>query len=79
MTVADREFVQQRKIWRNFPNEESVCIHFKSVDHKDIPYKKKVVRAETIISGYYLSTISINPPRTRFISVSQTDIKVRLI
>lgn len=76
MTVADREFVQQRKIWRNFPDEKSHCIHFKSVDHNDVPYKKKVVRAETIISGYYMSTMSIDPPKTRLISVSQTDIKV---
>lgn len=70
MTVADREFVQQKNVWRAFPNEDSISIHYKSVDHKDIPYRDYVIRAKTIISGYYLSTISVNPPKQVHLSFS---------
>ena len=75
MFVADRDFVQKRKIWQDFPDKNSVIIHFKSVEHKLAPEFKKFVRAETIISGYYIQTVSLNPPVILLSIVSQTDIK----
>jgi len=45
------------------------------VDHPRCPVKKKVVRAETIISGYFIESIRDNPPKTLVSIISQTDIK----
>lgn len=76
MFVADRDFVQQRKIWSDFPDKKSTILHFKSVDHPLAPEKPKFVRAHTVISGYYIQTISVSPPKTFISIISQTDIKV---
>lgn len=73
--VSDRDFVQKRKIWRDFPTKESIILHFKSVDHHLCPEKPKFVRAETVISGYFIKTISLNPIKTLVSIISQTDIK----
>jgi hypothetical protein len=73
--VQDRDFLQRRKIWHNFPDENSVIIHFKSIDHPLAPEYPKFVRANTVISGYFIKTISISPPRTFLAIISQTDIR----
>jgi hypothetical protein len=75
MLVKDRDFVQRRKIWRNFPDDNSVILHFKSVEHHLCPLKNNCVRANTIISGYYIQTISANPLRTRISGITQTDVR----
>jgi hypothetical protein len=49
-------------------------IHFKSIDHQDFPVTKELVRANTIISGYLIETISENPAKSQIRIVSQTDI-----
>jgi hypothetical protein len=49
-------------------------IHFKSVTSQLCPPKPKTVRANTIISGYFIKTISLKPVRTLIGIVSQTDI-----
>lgn len=72
--VADRDFVQQRRIWKDFPDNNSVMIHFKSVEHPMAPLRNKFVRAVTIISGYFIQTISVNPPKVLISIISQTDI-----
>ena len=69
---TDRDLVQQRKIWKNFPNEHSHIMHFKSVTHPKCPVNKKYIRAETVISGYYLKD---NGDSTIMCTVSQTDAK----
>jgi hypothetical protein len=73
--VKNRDFVQRRKIWKNFPDENSVILHFKSVDNQHCPVKKDFIRANTIISGYYIQTLSTNPLRTRLSGITQTDVK----
>ena len=60
----------------NYPDSQSICIHFKSIEHKQIPLKKNIIRAEVIIGGYYLKTISIDPPRTLIITIDEFDYKV---
>jgi hypothetical protein len=76
--IDNRDFVQKRKIWKNFPDETSTLLHFKSVDHKDCPIYKKTVRAETIISGYFIKTLNIDPPKTFLSIISQNDIKGKI-
>ncbi len=75
MFVQDRDFVQKRKVWKNFPTNSSSIIHFKSIEHKSAPHHAKKIRAHTIISGYYLETVSMNPKTTKIVIISQTDIK----
>jgi hypothetical protein len=50
-------------------------MHFRSVPHPLVPEFKKVIRGEIIISGYYIKTLSYNPPKTFISIISQTDIK----
>lgn len=76
--MSDRDFVQKRKIWKEFPDKSSTILHFKSVDHKDCPIYKNVIRAETIISGYYIKTLSVNPPKTFLSIISQNDVKGKI-
>lgn len=73
--VSDRDFVQRRKKWINFPDENTICMHFKSVESPKMPPVKKVVRGDIIISGYCIRTVSLNPPKTFLSIISQTDIK----
>ena len=73
--VSDRDFVQQRKIWTDFPEKNSVCMHFKSVIHPAAPEMKKVIRGEIIISGYYIRTLSVKPQRTFLSIITQSNIK----
>ena len=74
--VSDRDFVQQRKMWKNFPDERSHILHFISVENKDCPVNKKLVRAETVISGYFIKDDEERGPNHSILGiVSQTDIK----
>jgi hypothetical protein len=73
--VDGRDFVQKRKIWKNFPDNYSNILHFKSVEHDLCPKKPKFIRAETLISGYFIKTLSVSPVKTMVSIVSQTDIK----
>lgn len=74
MLVDARDFVQRRKIWEDFPDKDSHCIHFKSIEHAKCPLVKKNVRANTIISGYYIRTESLDPKRCHLSIIAQTDV-----
>lgn len=73
--VDDREFVQQKKTWKNFPTEKSHILHFISLENPACPYNKKCVRAETIISGYYMQDDPEVPGHSILGVLSQTDLK----
>ena len=73
--ISNREFVQQRKMWKNFPTNKSHILHFISVENHDCPPSKKNVRAETIISGYYMQDDPKNPEHSILGVLSQTDLK----
>ena len=73
--VSDREFVQQRKMWKNFPTERSHILHFISLENPACPITKKLVRAETIISGYYMQDDPEQPGHSILGVLSQTDLK----
>ena len=73
--ISNREFVQQRKMWRNFPTKKSHILHFISVENHECPPQKKNVRAETIISGYYMQDDPNEPGHSILGVLSQTDIK----
>ena len=73
--ISDRDFIQQRKVWKNFPTEHSHILHFISVETPECPINKKCVRAETIISGYYMQDDPDQPGHSILGILSQTDIK----
>ena len=73
--VSNREFVQQRKMWKNFPSNKSHILHFISVENHECPPSKKNVRAETVISGYYMQDDPNNPDHSILGVLSQTDLK----
>ena len=73
--ISNREFVQQRKMWKNFPTEKSHTLHFISVENHECPRSKKNVRAETIISGYYMQDDPNNPEHCLLGVLSHTDLK----
>ena len=73
--ISNREFVQQRKMWKNFPTDKSHILHFISVENHECPYSKKNVRAETIISGYYMQDDPNAPGKSILGVLSQTDLK----
>ena len=73
--ISNREFVQQRKMWKNFPTKKSHILHFISVESDECPPSKKNVRAETIISGYYMQDDPEEPDSCILGVLSQTDLK----
>ena len=75
LLVSDRDFVQQRKVWKNFPTIKSHILHFISLENHECPPNKKCVRAETIISGYYMQDDPNEPGHSILGVLSQTDIK----
>ena len=74
MFVTERDLVQRRRIYHPLPDANSFLIHFKSIDHPQCPVISKFVRANTLISGYFMQTIQANPPKSLICTISQTDI-----
>lgn len=73
--MKDRDFVHKRKIWNNFPNNNSCLLYFKSIQHNECAEYSNFIRAETIINAYFIETISTNPLKTIIYAVMQTDLK----
>ncbi|CDW91759.1 UNKNOWN [Stylonychia lemnae] len=75
--ISNRDFVQQRKIKLDFPNDGMITMHFKSVKCSKCPEKPRTIRAETIISGYILEKIKNKDGSvdTAITIISQNDIK----
>ena len=73
--VSNRDFLQQRKVKKDFPSPGTITMHFKSVvDDARCPEKPKTIRAETIISGYIIAPQGCGGG-TELTVVSQNDIK----
>ena len=75
--ISNRDFLQQRKVKFDFPKKGMITMHFKSVENDKMPPKPKVVRAETIISGYIFEEENV-PGKgvvTKLTIISLNDIK----
>ena len=55
--VSNRDFLQQRKVKMDFPKKGMISMHFKSVVNPKYPVKPKIIRADTVISGYIFEQI----------------------
>lgn len=65
--------MQRRVYIRDYPEPHDIMMHFVSIDHPSMPIKKKVIRAETLISGYVLRP---RGPKTCTLTIiSQNDVK----
>ncbi|TNV82685.1 hypothetical protein FGO68_gene8647 [Halteria grandinella] len=75
--VSNRDFVQQRKVKKDFPQPGFITMHFKSVSHPKCPEKPHTVRGDTLISGYIIEpdVDSQGRPSTKLTIISQNDIK----
>ena len=71
--ITKRDWVQRRIVIRDWPEPGMLIMHFISMDHPDMPPRKGVIRAETIISGYILRPVTENSCTVTIIS--QNDIK----
>ena len=73
--ISDRDFVEEKKFFLNYTGIENTAFFLlHSIERKDVPISKKVVRGEMIINGTYLKQINEN--ETFFISIAQIDIKM---
>ena len=70
----ERDFIRKIKIWKNYlGNSKMLLIHYKSVEHKNFPENKNIIRGNFIIGGYYFQ--EINQKLTKSIIVSHPDFK----
>ena len=72
----NRDIVQEKKIWKEYNGKQNCYLSIsKSIVHPSHPQKKKVVRAEMIISGIFLcEKIS---GQTLIYMINNIDLKVK--
>lgn len=76
LMMDNRDIVQEKKIWKEYNgNQNSFLTISKSIEHSSHPPKKKVVRAEMIISGMFLYENS--PGETSIYMVNNVDLKIK--
>ena len=52
--ITSRDFLSRRTVIRNWPEEGSAIIYSKSIEHELMPKRRKIIRAENLITGYIL-------------------------
>jgi hypothetical protein len=55
--LAKRDMVQRRVRVDDYPEKDTVCMHFTSAEHPSCPVFDDYVRAETLVSGYVLRRV----------------------
>lgn len=71
--ITRRDWLQRRIEIRNYPEPNTIILHFISIDHPKMPPKKGIIRAETVISGYIIRPMTQRTCKVTIIS--QNDIK----
>lgn len=71
--MTKRDWVQRRVFVRDYPEPQCIMMHFVSIEHPAMPVKRKVIRAETVISGYVLRPTGAHTCDLTIIS--QNDVK----
>ena len=52
--ITSRDFLSRRTIIHNWPEEGATIIYMKSIEHELMPKRRKIIRAENLITGYIL-------------------------
>jgi hypothetical protein len=71
--ITKRDWLQRRIEIHDFPEPNTIILHFISMEHPLMPPKKGIIRAETLISGYIIRPTGENTCKVMI--VSQNDIK----
>lgn len=71
--VSARDYLQKRVIANGYPDENTLIITYKSVEHEDCPPKSQFIRANTILLGFIVRNLGGGASQVTIIS--QTDIK----
>ena len=71
--ITRRDWLQQRIEIHDYPEPGTIVLHFVSTEHPEMPPKKGIIRAETIISGYIIRPTTEKTCNVTIIS--QNDIK----
>jgi hypothetical protein len=58
--VGARDYLQRRVIANGYPDENTLMIAYKSVEHEDCPPKDKFIRANTVLSGFIVRNLGNN-------------------
>ena len=77
MFVSERDFLHRRKIWKSDNRKKAqYLVYSASTETKLFPERRKFIRGEVPISGFYAEEISSEPLKIKFVAISQTDLKV---
>lgn len=71
--ITKRDWLQRRIQIRNYPEPDTLILHFISMENEKMPPRKGVIRAETLISGYIIRPKT--PTSCTVTIISQNDIK----
>ncbi|CAG9332240.1 unnamed protein product [Blepharisma stoltei] len=73
MGITRRDWLQRRIELRNYPEPNTIMLHFISMEHPMMPPRKGVIRAETLISGYIIRPMTQRSCKVTIIT--QNDVK----
>ncbi|CAG9321279.1 unnamed protein product [Blepharisma stoltei] len=71
--LTRRDWLQRRIEIRNYPEPNTIMLHFISMEHPMMPPRKGVIRAETLISGYVIRPVTQRSCKVTIIT--QNDVK----
>jgi START domain len=71
--ITKRDWLQRRVEIHDYPEPGTIILHFVSIEDAEVPPKKGIIRAETLISGYIIRPTS--EKTCNVMIVSQNDIK----
>ena len=76
MMMDDRDIVLEKKIWKEYNGNKNCFLSLsKSIEHPNVPVNKKIIRAEMIMSGIYLS--ENKQGETNIYLINNVDLKVK--
>lgn len=71
--ITRRDWLQKRVYIEDFPEPGGLTMHFVSEAHPCMPPRPKIIRAETLVSGYILRPTG--PKSCKVTIITQNDIK----
>ena len=71
--VTSRDFLSRRTVVHNWPEEGAAIIYMKSIENDLMPKRRKIIRAENLITGYILRRTG--PSSSSMTIISQADMK----
>ena len=74
--MDDRDLVQEKIIWKEYNGNKNCYLSIaKSIEYPNLPPKKKIIRAEMIMSGVFLREDKIG--ETKIYLINNVDLKIK--